>query len=417
MSGVSFTQTTAGTHQGNLAYTVTGFEGTLRIRIDANNNGVFTDPVDRVQRVYVTPGAKTYAFNGLDGQGNAIPLSQTVNYQILIDRVGEIHFMNVDVENRSGGIEIQRLNGPLTGRTTLYWNDTFLDTNRCTTTSPYNGTAGIDSNGGVHAWGFTASCQQNDPIPANRPWGDMRVIEEWSYVPVNVVAGMQFPANPAIDTVKSVANVSQQGSDAKSFNVPYTVQVKNTGDVINSNVQLNENLRLTFTDGNPTLTISAPLTVLSGPCTANTSFNGVSDTRLLTGTDDHNPGDTCVLGFTVNVTYANISDIPTDAQDNTVFASAISTAGPNPGYTFTGGTPVEPAGVTVTDLSTDSPTLPTGPNADTPTPTPVRFPRPELNSNADTGTLSRTGVSLFVVMGGSIAVVAVGGGLIARRYF
>jgi uncharacterized repeat protein (TIGR01451 family)/fimbrial isopeptide formation D2 family protein len=181
----------------------------------------------------------------------------------------------------------------------------------------------------------------------------------------------------AVDVIKSAGTVAQV--NATTFTVPYTVVVGNTGQLPAPNVQVTELLTRTFSTGSPTITITAPVvaTPSSGAtCTANASFNGTTNTGLLSGANTLTTGQSCTITFTVQVVYANESAVPTTTpQNNTVYASSTPT-GPNPGYTFPGGTPTPPAGAT-TDTSTNVSTpatpakLPTSPNGDTPSATPV----------------------------------------------
>lgn len=176
------------------------------------------------------------------------------------------------------------------------------------------------------------------------------------------------PVNYAIDTVKSVGAVTANGPT--EFVVPYTVQVANLSSIADPNVQLVDNLNLTFADGTPEITVSN-YALQNGPCTINAAYNGTSDIKMLAGTDTLAPGESCEMTFNVTLTYAAVTDVPKDAQLNTVLASSTST-GPNPGHTYgTGGAVEEPFNVLAVDASTDSPTLPTAPNDDTPVPTPV----------------------------------------------
>lgn len=180
-----------------------------------------------------------------------------------------------------------------------------------------------------------------------------------------------FPPQ-SIDVVKTAGTVTQ--IDAVTFDVPYSITVGNLGTQPTPNVQVSENLSLTFATGTPTITVaSAP--IASAPCTANASFNGVASFALLSGSDVLNPGISCTITFTARVAYPSIDVIPSAPQLNTAYASS-TTNGPNPGYTFPGGAPVPPVGLIASDTSTNSPTLPPGANGDTPSPTPVQFPVP-----------------------------------------
>ncbi|MGM9320453.1 beta strand repeat-containing protein [Deinococcus aquaticus] len=185
-------------------------------------------------------------------------------------------------------------------------------------------------------------------------------------------ASCVFPDN-RIDAVKSVGTVT--ANSALVFDVPYTVTVKNTGTVSNPNVQLTEDLNRTFTTGTPTLSIVAGPTVTSGAVTANTGFNGTTDTALLTGANTMAAGASATITFTVRVTYPNQASVPASGSvlNNTVYASTTGSA-PNPGYTFVGGTAIPPVDLLATDASTNGSTPPATANSDTQSPTPVTLP-------------------------------------------
>ena len=174
-----------------------------------------------------------------------------------------------------------------------------------------------------------------------------------------------------VDTVKQLGTVTATGN---TFVIPYTIRLGNTSTtVVATNVQVSENLALTFASGSPTITITTAPSATTG-CTVNSSFDGTSDFRLLTGGDSLVVSSSCTITFTVTVAYPNAASIPASAQNNSVYASSLAT-GPNPGHTFPSGVPTQPPSPRATDTSTNSATLPATPNGDIPSPTPVTFPK------------------------------------------
>ncbi|MBB5207432.1 DUF11 domain-containing protein [Chiayiivirga flava] len=178
-----------------------------------------------------------------------------------------------------------------------------------------------------------------------------------------------------IDVVKAAGAVAPV--NATTFDVPYSLVVGNLGGVPVPNVQVSDNLANTYADGAPTLAIVAGPTA-AAPCTVNPGFDGVSDFALLAGLDTLAPGASCAIDFTVRVSYASAADIPLGTQENTAYASSTSGAGPNPGYSYPGGAPLPPVSLIAADESTDGPALPTDPDGDLPSPTPVLFPAPGI---------------------------------------
>jgi uncharacterized repeat protein (TIGR01451 family) len=191
-----------------------------------------------------------------------------------------------------------------------------------------------------------------------------------------------------IDVVKAVIGTPSV-IDGSTFDVTYVLSVKDTGPAPDYNLQVSDSLRSTFatpTARLPTLTNGGtgagagalPIIVKStaGHCTVATNFDGNIAPALLAGTDTLQPGEVCTLSFTVRVHYAQVSDVPNGtAQNNSAYASTTAAGnGVNTGYTFPGapaGTPTPPSGAVATDTSTNGTALPTTPNGDVPSPTPV----------------------------------------------
>ena len=194
----------------------------------------------------------------------------------------------------------------------------------------------------------------------------------------SAVTGQNFGfRRSALDVIKS-AGVAQQ-INATTYVVPYTIVVGNTGQLALPNVQVTENLSQTFPGSSSITIVTGSLNTVSGSgatCTPNTSFDGTSDTRLLSGSNTLNPGQSCTISFSVRVAYASAGAVPSVPQNNTAYGSS-RTAGSNPGYTFPGGVPTPPSGAIATDASTNTTNpatpagLPSTPGGDSPSATPV----------------------------------------------
>ncbi len=181
----------------------------------------------------------------------------------------------------------------------------------------------------------------------------------------------------ALDVIKSAGTAQQ--INATTYVVPYTIVVGNTGQLALPNVQVTENLSQTFPGSSSITIVTGSLTATAGggaTCTLNSAFNGTGDTRLLSGSNTLNPGQSCTISFSVRVTYASAGAVPSVPQNNTAYGSS-RTAGPNPGYTFPGGVPTPPSGAIATDASTNTTNpatpagLPSTPGGDSPSATPV----------------------------------------------
>jgi uncharacterized repeat protein (TIGR01451 family) len=222
---------------------------------------------------------------------------------------------------------------------------------------------------------------------------------------------------PRIDVVKSTTGATKDGSSNTSFLVPYTIKVGNTGPILLPNVQVTEDLSRTFKTGNPIIDIATGAEVVIGNCIKNPGFNGTTDTKLLDGLQSLAVGASCTITFTARVSFANVASIPTDKQDNTVFASSVpASATPNPGHTFTGvsgETPVPPASSITTDTSSDKVNLPITGNPDLSnlpdpanpspsSPTPVTFPIPTPGPSVPNLELIKSTTSTIVNYGDAI---------------
>jgi fimbrial isopeptide formation D2 family protein/uncharacterized repeat protein (TIGR01451 family) len=215
-----FVPSAAGSASGAFSYDInTAFSGAYELQVDTDGNGSYDDAQDRIVTLSANgSGAYTYDFDGLDGQGNVIADCTLMNARIFFPRVGEMHVLQGDVEGR-GGIEIVRTNGPGAPNATIYWNDTNLSTDRSGTTPVVDGRAGVDSTGGVHGWAY--------PTGSVVSWGDERIVDDWTYVPMNFGTG-----DIAIGgTCLTVTKTSSATADSRvGDTITYAVTATNTGD-------------------------------------------------------------------------------------------------------------------------------------------------------------------------------------------
>lgn len=220
---ISFTPAGDGSAAGVLSYAVDSrFSGGYTIQIDANGNGVYDDPEDRTESFGTDGSARyTYEFDGLDGNGAEIAACTAVTARIAFDRIGEVHVLQDDVEGRTGGIEIIRQTGPGAPDATIYWNDTALVNPTSNTTPVLDGTAGVDSTGGVHGWEFAADS-----------WGGRdRGIDDWTYYATDATS-REVSLNAASIECLSIEKSSDFTSASRvGDTVTYTVTATNTGGV------------------------------------------------------------------------------------------------------------------------------------------------------------------------------------------
>ncbi|MCP2243601.1 DUF7927 domain-containing protein [Lentzea aerocolonigenes] len=300
ITGGTFTPSAPGTRAGTLAFDLSGYSGPLTVHVDVNDDGDHTDPTDRTLPVTAAAGAVVVPFDGLDGAGARIPAGQSFSFEVVVDRVAEIHFVNTDAELRGGGIDVHRLNGPAFGRTTLQWNDTAFpnpDRERCGAAPITDGRTGIGSAGGVHGWGLgtcgsVAGANANDGVHGG--WGDLRAIEEWTYVPILVTHTVRVPGRD-IRIAKTASRSAAQQDDV----VTYTITAEHVGDHVHTltgPVKLTDDLSGVLDDakmeGVPvassgTVSFVSPVVSWSGPLA---------------------PGETAVITYSVRVNRSDLGD-------------------------------------------------------------------------------------------------------------
>jgi len=85
--------------------------GEASLLMDIDGNGSYTDPVDRSINKRVTAPVDSLFWDGLDGEGNPLPLGfgQVIKYSLSL-KGGEIHIMLEDVENDNGGLTMSLIN-------------------------------------------------------------------------------------------------------------------------------------------------------------------------------------------------------------------------------------------------------------------------------------------------------------------
>ena len=139
---------------GALAFTTTGTEpGTLLITVDLDGTpGYQPGGRDVVVEKNVPAGTSTTVWNGLDGLGVAVPSGTAVQLGFKSGN-SPVNFPMEDAENNANGFSVQDVR-PTTGFDFLFWDDSNLSTTFFPT--PNVNLSGVNSSGGVHAWG-TAS--------------------------------------------------------------------------------------------------------------------------------------------------------------------------------------------------------------------------------------------------------------------
>lgn len=183
ISDVMFTGTTGSVGRagvdpkgGSINFKATA-NGNYNIRIDIDQNGIYTDAIDRLLNGSVLVGDNAVPWDGIDGKGNAAPVRETAyNISISVSLFSaEVHFPFFDVERNINGILLTRINGPSSPDNTVYWDDSQI-TPVGTPSNPLQNLTGISSLVNGHKWGSPGGANdEND-------FGNIRSIDTWAYV-------------------------------------------------------------------------------------------------------------------------------------------------------------------------------------------------------------------------------------------
>jgi len=269
--------------------------GTYSLAIDVNQNGVFTDPIDRIISGTLAASANTVVWDGLDGLGNKVPAGNYTSSLNVVMFGGEVHFPFFDVERNVNGIKLTRTNGPLSPDFTVYWDDSQISAVG-TPSNPITNLGGLSSQINGHKWG-TAGAGETE-------FGDTRGMDTWSYIAATpLVASINFSVQEADLEVLPITT-SATGVTCAGQQVTYTVSVRNNGpsDVSGSK------FTFSYLDGITGATVTDAATTgtsaINGAVTGTTAYtanldlaNGAVHTFTITANVASTPG-----GGTVTVT-------------------------------------------------------------------------------------------------------------------
>ncbi|GAA2090715.1 hypothetical protein GCM10009840_32220 [Pseudolysinimonas kribbensis] len=345
-SNLGLQQDSPSSRAGDVAFDLAGVNGGYTLQIDTNDNGVFTDPVDRTIPWGSPPGHVEVPFDGLDGQGAALDPCSAMNAKVVVDRVGEAHIVLDDVESL-GTSSVTNYGIKITGDTPgvvapnpkLYWDDTTL-TPRNSTEKPLpyaDGRAGVDTTTtvtGAHGWG---------------QWGDTRSIENWTYYQAQAGGTFAIPPSctPGISIVKS-ATPDDPASYTLNRVIDYSFVVTNTGDEPLTDVDVAETA---FNGTGPAPQPSCPGGILAPQqqvtCTATYTLTQpdvdrghLDNTAVASGTGQISggevtsdpgsvtiPGDPDAVG-SISLAKTATPSTATAAGDTVTFSFAITNTGP-----------------------------------------------------------------------------------------
>ncbi|MEB3827244.1 DUF7507 domain-containing protein [Phormidium sp. CCY1219] len=332
-AGVEGTTGQAGTTPlgGNFTFDVpAGFEGSYTIVLDLNDDGDFQDQIDRVLIGTADPGSNTVFWDGLDGQGNAVPPGNVAYSAQISLNAGEVHFPFLDVEQMPNGITIANVD---TGDRTIYYDDTSLCTDPSdTTTCPANAPTppralvGVDSSGGAHA--FTNN------------FGNNRGIDTWAYVPSSPVVVQDVVVVREADL--KIAKTADQTAVVAGTSITYTITVTNEGpsDILDASpASFTDTIPADVTDVTWTCAITTGAGTCGDPAGTGNNINttlALNDdstaTFTVTGTVDLAASDPLVNSATVqrpnDVTDPVDDDGTSDTINRTETATISTTVSP-----------------------------------------------------------------------------------------
>ena len=323
-SVTNFSYTPSGASGGTFKFDA-NVDGSFELEMDVNNNGVFTDPVDRRLQGSTIAGTNSAVWDGKDGLGATV--NNPVSFPVRIStRSGEIHFPIADAESNPGGFIITRINGTAAPNSVIYWDDTSI-----TKAGATSSLAGTDSTSGAHTWGDTSGNQSS-------AFGDTVGIDTWTFIrssflylppPPVTVSGTVFDdadgskvqsgaeagsnggglnavlvdsTNKVVATTAVAANGTYSFSNVTA-NTTYTVRITTATATVGSAppavalpsgwVSTGENLNGTA-DGTVDSIISVPVTT-SSVAGANLGIEQLPTTTDLTPTSQTNPGGTVTV--------------------------------------------------------------------------------------------------------------------------
>ncbi len=429
-TGVEGTTGQAGTNPlgGNFQFGTTTV-GSYSITLDLNQNGIYGDGNDRTFTGITVVGNNTVFWDGRDGNGVALPASDTPYGARINLYAGEAHFPFLDAEHNVNGIIIRRVNNPNPATTPnpepylIYYDDrnsgsSGSDYSLCATgetgsncygtpTNPRSALNGVNSQNGARAFSNT--------------FGDVRGIDTWVYYPSQAVTLNGGVLIRQADLV--IAKTDGLTSVPAGSPITYTITVTNNGPSNVTNARVTDTIPAALTN----VTWSCAVTSGTGACgtasgTGNTIDttvnlnNGAVITYIVQGTlslsasgtltntatvqrptdvtDPNTVNNTATDVTTITTPTTDLSVLKTDNQLTTVPGSPITYT-----ITVTNNGPITLNQITVTD------TVPAAVQNPVFTPSTGSY---NATTGAWTGLTLATGQSITLSLAGTIAPGAFG---------
>lgn len=240
----------------NVGFT-TNMAGRYAMDIDGNDDGDFTDPIDRRILINAIVGANTFFWDGKDGNGNALASNVTPVLRLEQNFLGEIHIPMVDVEINPNGIIVKRLDAnydPIPGQDLLYWNDENISNSTVVTNPPYpsnpvtNTVTGLSSTTNGHKFGAEVpvtpfegctSCSATlNNGDGKEDFGNGKIINSWTRV--GDLQELTLEVTPLTGAALGIVKTSNLPNATNGATGTYTITVTGGGIGTANNVTLTD---------------------------------------------------------------------------------------------------------------------------------------------------------------------------------
>lgn len=232
---------------------LTGVEGNVNYISRKGSVIKFTSTADSRYRITIQPGTgadsftprhiivqgkegeNQYIWDGLDGDGNLLPMGKDYPVDISIASVeGEIHFPYFDMEINPQGILVERVDhdGVVNSPAILYWDDSDITPGLPGESSnPLVNLEGIPSNINGHKWGtydFTSGPLNTNAGTGAYSFGNDKAIDTWSYS-IQANSTQAIPATVEVVDLELVRITADKDTIELEEEVTYEVVVRNNG--------------------------------------------------------------------------------------------------------------------------------------------------------------------------------------------
>ncbi|MBP7184732.1 MAG: gliding motility-associated C-terminal domain-containing protein, partial [Saprospiraceae bacterium] len=158
---------------GGVIYFTSNVIGGIKLVLDFNSNGIYTDPEDVTYYKNVEQGQDSIIWDGRNGLGEVVPPNTVIpmNYSVNV-KGGEIHIILSDIENNPGGVGFTRLNGSNSPSSIFYYDHSLV--------------------GGTVSGGGTVPAPTSLPYTYTDNFGNEKYLDYWSYTDYGVLANGTF---------------------------------------------------------------------------------------------------------------------------------------------------------------------------------------------------------------------------------